>query len=120
MNIKYHAAAGVIGEIVVPSGGLFLLFSVLPDFPLLLNEIKLQTEDKKFDPMEVSDRAFFWYHTFHSLPVTAFLLSYSVPAGLAHLLHVVADWFTHTGRFAAMPFFPMLKYKIKFGREILK
>lgn len=120
MNIKYHLAVGVIGEAVVPSHGLFLLFSIAPDFPLILNEIKLRREKKKFDANAVSNEAFFGYHLTHSLLATFILFSVHPAAGWAHLIHAVADWFTHTGRFAAMPFFPFWQYRIKFGREILK
>lgn len=120
MNLRYHLAVGIIGEVVVPSHGLFLLFSIAPDVPLIFNEIKLRREKRRFDPEAVSPEAFFMYHLCHSIFVTALLWSLSAPAGAAHLIHVVADWFTHTGRFAAMPFYPFWQYRIKFGREILK
>lgn len=96
------------------------LFSVLPDTPLIFNEILLIKNKQRFDPWKVPAYVMICYKTTHSLFflfIIYWLFGYH--ATIAFGVHQITDWFTHTGRFAAVPLFPY-KYKIKFGREILK
>jgi membrane-bound metal-dependent hydrolase YbcI (DUF457 family) len=119
MNIKYHLACGIVLDLGFGTKGLMTLFSVLPDFPLIFNEYHLFKHRLPFRAQYVSDwvlQGYFLTHSLHCLTIVTF---FSRHAGLAYGLHIVADWFTHTGRFAAKPFYPH-SYTIKFGREILK
>lgn len=121
MNVKYHVACGVVMDLYFGTKGLMTLFSVLPDSPLILNEIRIRKEKIPFKAEEVPDTIFFFYMYFHSLIFTSFIgIWFGKFALIAWAVHIVADWFTHTGRFSAMPFFPFSHYQIKFGREILK
>lgn len=125
MHFKYHAAIGLIGEGVcalanVPSSGLFFLVSVAPDFPLLPNEIRLRIGKGTFREENVSGLAHSLYMLAHSSLLTLLLLLVSPVAAAAHLIHTVADWFTHVGRFATMPLYPISRKQISFGRNILK
>lgn len=125
MNIKYHALVGIVGEAVaylahVPAHGAFFVASIAPDFPLLANEIRMLIKREAFDPWKVPTPIFNAYHVTHSLFVSALLMWLLPAAGFGHLIHAITDWFTHTGRFASKPFYPVSNYTIKFGREILK
>jgi hypothetical protein len=120
MNIKYHLAIGVAGEVIYPSKGMFLLFSVLPDAPLIMNEIKIIKQKIAYNENDVPELTVKFYHLFHSLFVTAVLFAINPVISMAHLIHIVSDWFTHIGRFASKPFYPLSDAQVKFGRNILK
>jgi membrane-bound metal-dependent hydrolase YbcI (DUF457 family) len=119
MNIKYHLACGIALDFTFGTKGIMTLFSVLPDAPLLLNEYRLFRDHKKFDPEDVPQWVLDGYFLTHSLHVWSLVTYLSRPAGIAYGVHIVADWFTHAGRFAAKPFYPH-PYTMKFGKDILK
>lgn len=120
MNIKYHAAVGLIGEAIVPSYGMFFLMSIAPDVPLIANEFRLRKYGLAFDAQAVPEHTMRAYHATHCLAVTVALTFISHSLAVAHLLHIVSDWFTHTGRFAARPLFPISSWSIPFGKDVLK
>lgn len=125
MHFKYHATLGILGEAVcyaanIPSNGVFLLFSVAPDLPLLRNELRIRRQGQSFDENSVPDISYNLYMLFHSSLITLLLLMLSPVAAFAHFLHTFSDWFTHTGRFATKPLFPINRYQVKFGRNVLK
>jgi membrane-bound metal-dependent hydrolase YbcI (DUF457 family) len=120
MNVKYHLACGVALDLAAGTKGIMTLFSVLPDTPLLLNEYHLWKEKRAFKAEDVSRDVMEAYFLSHSLFAAQAISIFSHRAALAYLIHIVADWFTHTGRFASRPFYPAFNYQIKFGREILK
>jgi hypothetical protein len=120
MNFKYHLLVGVAAEIVCPSQGLMLLGCIWPDLSLIGNEYRIRRQAIEFDPLGVDAFSFHLYHFCHSLWVSLFLFLMMPRLGYAHLLHIIPDWFTHTGRFSAMPLYPLSGYRIKFGREVLK
>lgn len=122
MNIRHHATIGFLGLFAVnePLLGPFFIASIAPDVTLLGNELKNLILWRKFDPEAVDPVSFAAYHCAHSLFVTLVLYFLWPTAALGHLIHVVCDWFTHTGRFTAMPFYPFSTWKFPYGREILK
>lgn len=120
MNLKYHASIGILGELILGAKGLFLLASIAPDLTLVYNELKNISNKNKFDSEKVDKYSYFFYHCSHSLFISIFLIQINFYIGFGHFIHVIADWFTHTGRFAAMPFYPFIKWRITFGRNILK
>lgn len=119
MNIKYHIVCGVILDISFQTKGIMTVFSILPDTPLLINEISLIKNKRKFDEWDISNFTMILYKCTHSLLVLPLIYKLHTFAWFAWLVHQVCDWFTHTGRFTAMPIFPF-SYKVKFGRNILK
>ena len=121
MNIKYHLMLGLAAEAILGDlTGTILFISMAPDLTLLFNELKIRIKRQKFDPYHVDPYSFALYHTAHSLIITIILLSVEWGWAVAHLIHIIPDWFTHTGRFSAMPFYPLSDYKLKCGREVLK
>lgn len=120
MNIKYHVAVGVIGEIYFDSHGLFLLGSLLPDFALIPNEINLVWQRQNFDPNKVPRFILDTYHFTHSLVFAAIVFYFNPIIGYGVILHQLCDWFTHTGVFSTRPLYPFMNWSIPFGREILK
>jgi hypothetical protein len=119
MNIKYHIACGVVLDIVYNTKGVMTLYSILPDTPLLLNEYKLFKYKLKFNEWAVSNNLFTLYKITHSLFILPFIYWLSPLGCIAYTIHQIADWFTHTGRFSSVPFYPF-PYTITFGRNILK
>ena len=119
MNAKYHIACGIGLDILFGTKGMMTLFSVLPDTPLLFNEIKLRIRKESFNEWKVSLLTMLLYRTTHSLFFLPFVYVVDDKAWIAWLIHQITDWFTHTGRFASEPIFPF-GYRIKFGRNILK
>lgn len=121
MNIKYHLMLGLVTESILGDlNGTILLISLCPDLTLIFNEVKIRIQGERFDPDKVDHISFFLYHSAHSLIITIILLSIDWQWAVAHLIHIVPDWFTHTGRFSAMPLFPLNKARVTFGREVLK
>lgn len=121
MNIAYHAAIGATGFILFPEDKLlFFLASIAPDFALIPNEIRLRIRNEKFNEWKVPRFEVCLYHLTHSLFVTALLYFINPVCFLGHFIHIVCDWFTHTGRFSARPFFPVSRCQVTFGRNILK
>ncbi len=118
MNVKYHIACGLVLDVSLGTHGVMTLFSILPDSPLVFNEIKLYP-DRPFNADDVPNWIFNLYMTTHSLFFLPLVFSVSHLGGWAYLIHIITDWFTHTGRFSSLPLFPF-PYQIKFGREILK
>ena len=121
MHIKYHVACGIALDVTFKTYGIMTLFSILPDAPLIFNEIKLIREKKAFDPNTIDNRIMNLYRFTHGLPFLSILALYlDWTLVLAFGIHQVADWFTHTGRFASQPLFPFHNYTVPFGREVLK
>lgn len=119
MNLIYHSIIG-LGLFLVTDSKEILLASILPDITLLYNEFKLFKTKRKFNEVEVDIVSYRLYHLVHSLLFCSicFLLNFDFGVGL--LIHQICDWLTHTGRFSTMPLYPLLKWKIPFGRNILK
>ncbi len=93
--------------------------SVVPDLTLAFNEFRLAYTGRRFDPANVDGYSYVAYHLAHSVWVTAILAAIDWRLACGHLVHIIPDWFTHTGRFAAMPLYPILTKRIE-GWEILK
>ncbi len=119
MNLKYHVLCGVVLEYALPSNGMMLLVSIIPDLTLIKNEYNIIKYKKKFNENDVTDKEFKLYMICHSVFITIILSIFNVKIAFSHLLHISFDWFTHIGRFTAMPLYP-IKYKFKYGRNILK
>lgn len=120
MNIVYHATVAAAADVALEGRGILFLVGLLPDLTLLFNEARLRYERRPFDPEAVDVYSYRAYHLAHSLWVTAAMFgALDWRFGIAHLLHIVPDWVTHTGRFAAMPLYPLSKQRLE-GWEILK
>lgn len=119
MNLIYHSIVGVSLYLIFDSKEM-LISSILPDLTLGYNEIKLFLNKKRFDENEVDNISYTIYHLVHSLLFCfiCFIINFDFGVGL--LIHQICDWFTHTGRFSTIPLYPLLKWKIPFGRNILK
>jgi membrane-bound metal-dependent hydrolase YbcI (DUF457 family) len=120
MNIKYHVACGILLDLSLGTRGIMVLCSLLPDLPLVGNELRLWRTKSRFNENEVKDGALAFYLLTHSLlilPIIYYLFGLGV---VAYGVHIVADWFTHTGRFSAKPFYPLCSYTLRFGKEFLK
>lgn len=120
MNIKYHLLCGVILDCTVTKFPIGIISSVIPDVPLIANEIRLIKNKQKFNQNDVSNILIQCYFATHSLLILP-LLAIAVPHYLAgYALHILTDLFTHTGRFTARPFFPLIDWRFPWGRNILK
>lgn len=117
MNVKYHAAVGMMGSVFF--GPTFFIGAIFPDVALIKNEWKLYRTKRRFNENQVSKTEWVVYMCFHSLFLTALLFHVEPILAIGHLFHIVPDWFTHTGRFSARPFYPF-NYVFKWGRECLK
>lgn len=117
MNFKYHLAIGIVGSIILKDWH-FLIGSIIPDLPLLFNELNILLKKRKFSLSELNMAELRGYRVTHSLLIIPFLL-FNYQFAIAITLHQISDWFTHTGEMSSMPFYPF-QYKIKFGKEILK
>lgn len=122
MNIKYHLACGIMIDVACGTKGVGTLFSVFPDFPLIANEAENFWKHRKFDPENVRESVLSMYFITHSvlMPLLIYYATNSYVAVLAYGIHIVTDWFTHTGRFSSKPFYPFSDWAVKFGRDILK
>jgi hypothetical protein len=119
MNVKYHLGLGIIIDLSLGTKGLMTLYSIIPDLPMLVNEVKLLIRKEKFDPLKVNHIIWYAYMLTHSLFILPLIYAISPHGCVAYLIHLICDWFTHTGRFSSRPFHPF-PYTITFGREILK
>ncbi len=99
--------------------GVLFAASIAPDLTLAFNELRLTYTKRKFDPATVDTYSYTAYHLAHSLLITAVLASLDWRLACGHLVHIIPDWFTHTGRFAAMPLYPIFTTRIE-GWEVLK
>lgn len=120
MNIKYHALCGIVMDSYFKTNGLCTLFSILPDSPLILNEVKLLRTRSKFNALNIHPKIIQAYFITHSIYVPPLIYYFNPILAIAYLVHIITDWFTHTGLFSAKPLYPLNSYTIKFGREILK
>ena len=120
MNIKYHAAIGVVLDFALGTHGLMTFASVIPDAPLIVNEIRMIIHKETFDPLKVQPWVAKGYFISHSLWFCWLIIFISPPAFFAYLIHILTDWFTHTGVFASKPMYPFLNWQIDFGRDVLK
>lgn len=118
MNIKYHLFIGISGAIIAKDW-YFLVGSVISDLPLIHNELKIIYKKQKFSLPELNMIELGSYRATHSLFILPFLLFFNIPFVVAILLHQIFDWFTHTGQMSAQPFYPF-RYKVKFGKDIMK
>lgn len=119
MNIKYHLLVATTGSIAT-GNLLFGIGHMIPDIPLIPNEIKLIKRKEKFDERKVDKEIVFLYHCYHSLLMTALLYVIDPRVAAGHFVHTLCDSFTHVGTFATRPFYPLSKYAITYGRNILK
>lgn len=119
MNIKYHLATGLILDLAFHTRGVMTIASILPDTPLILNEIKLWKNNEKFSAEKVHPLILNAYFCTHSLWFSGLTLFLGLPFFAGYLIHIICDWFTHTGIFASRPIYPA-PFKIKFGKDILK
>lgn len=119
MNIKYHLLCGIALDCTVTKFPIGIISSVIPDVPLIANEIRLIKNKKKFDENDVSELTMKFYFSSHSFInlITLFLINKMYCIGYA--IHLISDLFTHTGRFTAMPFYPF-QWRFPWGRNILK
>lgn len=120
MNIKYHALTSAAVTVALDGNGWMFLLGLAPDFTLIYNEFKIRIQGKPFDPTLVDPATLVCYRLAHSLFVSLTLwLCFDWRFACAHLMHIIPDWFTHTGTFAARPFYPIANWAIE-GREVLK
>lgn len=120
MNVKYHVACGVALDLYFGTPGTLTLFSVLPDTPLIANEYRLWKDKRPFKEWEVPCNLVHAYFLTHSVFALMFVLGLDWKWGLAYFVHLFADLFTHTGRFASKPFYPISRWQFPWGRNILK
>jgi hypothetical protein len=119
MHLKYHALVGLIGDVALNGHGVVFVASIAPDLTLLFNELRLRYKKQRFSPALVDEYSFTAYHLAHSTFTTALLYFIDWRLACGHLLHTIPDWFTHTGRFSAMPLYPFSRFRIE-GWEVLK
>ena len=120
MNIKYHLLCGVALDCTVTKFPIGMISSVIPDVPLIANEIRLIKNKKKFDDNDLSELVMRCYFATHSMLILPFLLIAAPNYVSGYALHILTDLFTHTGRFTARPFFPLIDWRFPWGRNILK
>jgi len=118
MNIKYHFAVSTAGSLIY--GPLFFIAGMAPDLTLARNEYKLWKYKLSFKEDAVSLTEWHIYMMAHSLFCSGALFLIDYRLGLGHLFHIIPDWFTHKGRFSALPFYPYQGIKILCGKNILK
>lgn len=120
MNVKYHGAIGIAGSLLLQDP-LFLLGSIIPDLPLIPNEVKLIKNKQNFNAYKVDKYSFSLYLMSHSAFFCAFVALFCpLSFWTGYLLHVICDLFTHSGRFTARPFFPLYAWRFPWGKNILK
>jgi len=119
MNALYHIGLGVIGT-VVTGDPLFLLGSVIPDITMMFNEIDLRLNKTEFNEDNVKPWILTTYRILHSVLILPLIYLFGINFFVGYLIHQITDWFTHTGKFATMPIYPISKYQFKFGKNILK
>ncbi len=97
MHIAGHTIIGVIGFLITKEP-LFLVGSLIPDLPLIVNELR----GKSFNKWDV--RAKPLYDISHSLyiPFLAYFFNYFFAAG--YLLHLILDIPFHSSSFRWKPF----------------
>ena len=115
MNIIYHTSIGVAG-LLITHDPMFLVGSVIQDVTLLYNEIV----NRPFNPTKVDRVSMFMYSVVHSVWVVLLAFLVSPTFGIAYAIHVGTDSFTHTGKFAWKPYYPLSNYHVTYGKEVLK
>ena len=111
MHFKWHLLSGVVGA---PQFGLiFLVGAVIPDLPLIWNEIKIQKTGKSFDSNSLSKVELTMYRVSHSilLVIGLGLIKPELAGGV--LLHIIIDAFTHSGKMAWQPLYPLSTFSFK-------
>jgi len=119
MNFLYHTSLGVIGTIITDDP-MFLVGSIIPDITMMFNEIIIRKNKQEFDENKVKPWILNSYRFLHSLVILPLIWLLGINFFIGYVIHQVTDWFTHVGRFATMPFYPLNKYQFKFGKNILK
>jgi hypothetical protein len=120
MNLIYHASVGIVLDVTMNGHGIVFVASIAPDIVLIRNEFNLRMKKISFNENHIYTAEIVLYRLVHSNLLTMVLFFVNYKIGIAHLVHTVLDWFTHTGKFSTMPFYPLNKYSIKFGKNIFK
>lgn len=100
MNIIGHITIGIVGSVII-SNPLFLLGSLLPDLPLIANEISLIRKKNKFNKFDVKYKKL--YEFTHSLFPLLFMV-FSPTLFISYLIHILVDIPFHTSSFRWKPF----------------
>lgn len=119
MNAFYHLSLGIVGTLITDDP-MFLVGSIIPDITMMFNEIELRSKRKQFDENKVKPWVVNSYRILHSLLILPLVFLLGINFFIGYLLHQISDWFTHVGKFATMPFYPLSKYQFKFGKNVLK
>ena len=111
---------GISQDLLLETFPIATIVCVLPDVPLIKNEINLQLNNQKFDEKKISEFTKNLYFLFHSIfaIVIAFLINFNI--GVAWFVHVFFDLFTHSGYLSLRPFYPLIKWRFPWGKNILK
>ena len=105
MNIAAHATTGLIQSAIVRSWWP-LVGSILPDLPLLGNEIKMRFTGKAFDEDDIDEPILAAYRFTHSL-FFAFMLGLTDPlVAFGVIVHQLMDWLSHGDNLRAQPLWP--------------
>lgn len=120
MNIKYHAACGILLDCTITKFPIGLISSIIPDVPLIKNEIKLILNKEKFDENKISQSTFIFYKITHSFLFGLCIIFLSKTFAIGYNVHLLLDCFSHIGKFTAVPFYPLINWRFKWGRNILK
>ena len=106
MNILGHVVVGIIGTIITQDY-YFLIGSILPDIPLIYNELNNRFRKKQFNKWNVQGK--FVYDFTHSVYILPYIYLFSPIFLLAWVIHCVIDIPFHTSSFRFNPL--MIKRK---------
>lgn len=119
MNITYHAIVGLTLDCTMKTFPISTISSIVPDFPLIKNEVGNFLNGRRFDEWRVSKSCVNFYFLTHSIFIPI-ALSFFTSFWIGYGVHILCDLFTHSGRFTARPFFPISHWRFPWGRNILK
>jgi len=111
MHLKWHLLSGVIG--IPQFGFIFFIGAVVPDLPLIYNEIKIRKARKPFNSNTLSKVELIIYRVFHSILLTIVLWLFKPELAGGILLHIILDAFTHSGKMAWQPLYPLSAFTFK-------
>jgi len=111
MHFKWHLLSGVIGATQLGLG--FFVGAVIPDLPLVWNEIKIRKTGKSFNANSLSKVELIMYRVSHSmlLIIVLWLVKPELSSGV--LVHVILDMFTHSGKMSWQPLYPLFTFTLK-------
>lgn len=111
MHFKWHLLTGVVGASQL--GFVFLVGAVIPDLPLIRNEVKIQKTGKPFNSNTLSKIELVMYRVFHSLLLITLVALIKPALASGMLLHVIIDAFTHNGKMSWQPLYPLSSFSFK-------